>query len=189
MNAPTITKVAPDLDRWLTDPAVRTYHHREARSDAASLWRAAASVRIGESGLLGRLVRWRVPGSRAEQTYRELFTSPPFLMLEQGDTHLLAGLCGKIWVARPSLATLDSPAQFADWRVAGTVRVLFAQWVAAGDEGSALVSEVRVAPVDPGAALRLRTLWPLIRRFEPLISSEPLGLAVRRADSRRFQRR
>ncbi len=189
MTTSAITAAAPDLDRWLGAPAVRTYHHRTACSDGATLWRAAATVRVGESGLLGRLVRWRVPGARAEQTYRELFTAAPFLALDQGDAHLLAGLCGKIWTPRPALAELAAPSEFRDWRVPGTVRVLFAQWVAPADAGSALVSEVRVAPVDHGAALRLRTLWPLIGRFEHLISTEPLTLAVRRAESRRFRRR
>jgi hypothetical protein len=188
MHTPAVTAPPPDLDRWLDQAAVRTYHHRTAATDGATLWRAAATVRIGESGVLGRLVRWRVPGARAEQTYRELFTAAPFLALDQGDAHLLAGLCGKIWTARPALARLAAPSEFHDWRVPGTVRVLFAQWVAPADTGAALVSEVRVAPVDHGAALRLRTLWPLIGRFESLISSEPLSLAVRRAESGRFRR-
>ena len=183
MSTTPATAFVPDLDRWLAQPTVRTYYHREAASDRATLWRAAGSVRIGESGLLGRLVRWRVPGTEAQQTYREMFTSPPFLVIEQGDEHLLAGLCGKIWAARPVLAELRSPAEFAEWRVPGTVRVLFAQWVAPAGDTAALVSEVRVAPVDPGAARRLRTLWPLIGRFESLISSGPLSLAVRRAEN------
>jgi hypothetical protein len=46
-----------------------------------------------------------------------------------------------------------------------------------------LVSEVRVAPVDRSARLRLRGLWPLIGRFQGLIGSEPLRLAVRRAEA------
>jgi hypothetical protein len=178
----------PDLDAWVAGPAVRTYHCCEARAEPAELWRAAATVRVGESGLLGRLVRWRVPGTRAEQTYREMFTSPPFRLLERGEGHLLAGLCGKIWTARPSLASLNDPSQFRAWDEPGTVRVMFAQWVEPIDAGSRLVSEVRVSPVDRGASLRLRTLWPLISRFEGLISTEPLGLAVRRAQSGRFRR-
>ncbi len=188
MHAPAVTALRPDLDRWLDEAAVRTYHHRTAATDGATLWRAAGTVRVGESGVLGRLVRWRVPGARADQTFRELFTAAPFLTLEQGDGHLLAGLCGKIWTVRPALARLAAPEEFRDWRAPGTVRVLFAQWVAPAETGATLVSEVRVAPVDRGAALRLRTLWPLIERFESLISSEPLSLAVRRAEGGRFRR-
>jgi len=188
MSASAAAVAAPDLDRWIAQPTVRTYHCRDARSDPATLWRAAATVQIGESGLLGRLVRWRVPGTQAGQTYREMFTSAPFLELERGEDRLLAGLCGRIWTARPALATLSRPAAFRDWNVAGTARVLFAQWVTPVPDGARLISEVRVAPVDSGAAMRLRALWPLISRFEPLISTEPLSLAVRRAQSVRFHR-
>jgi hypothetical protein len=185
-----VTSAVPDLDRWVPDAAVRTRHCRAAAVGPAELWRAASTVRVGESGLLGRLVRWRVPGTRAEQTYGEMFTSPPFLELERGETALLAGLCGKIWNVRPSLAALSDPATFRSWHEPGTVRVLFAQWAEPGADGGAqLVSEVRVAPVDRGAALRLRTLWPLISQFEGLISTEPLSLAVRRTrSSGRFHR-
>ena len=188
MSSTRLVSPAPDLDRWLAAPAVRTHHEREAAVDARALWRAAATVRIGDSGLLGRLVRWRVPGTRAGQTYAEMFATPPFLALERDGTHLLSGLCGRIWTARPALATLRGAGSFRDWREPGTVRVLFAQWVTPTADGSRLVSEVRVEPVDRGASLRLRGLWPLIGRFEGLIGSEPLTLAVRRAESGRFER-
>ena len=64
----------------------------------------------------------------------------------------------------------------------GTVQVLFAQWTAPARQGAALVSEVRVAPVDRSARLRLRGLWPLIGRFEGLIGSAALRLAAYRAE-------
>jgi hypothetical protein len=179
---PGPTTTAVDLDLWLAEPAVRTYHRRTAVSDCHALWAAAGSVKIGESGLLGGLIRWRIPGARREQTYAEMFTAPPFVLLAQGEQHLIAGLCGKIWAARPVLTALDGPAEFLAWHVPGTVRVVFAQWVAPVDAGAELVSEVRVAPVDRGAQWRLRGLWPLIGRFQGLIGSEPLGLAVRRAE-------
>lgn len=179
---PGSTAGAVDLDQWLAEPAVRTYHRRAAASDCGALWAAAGSVTIGESGLLGGLIRWRIPGTRRDQTYVQMFTHHPFVLLARGEHHLVAGLCGRIWTARPALAALDGPADFLAWRVPGTVRVVFAQWVAPVDPGAELVSEVRVAPVDRSAQWRLRGLWPLIARFQGLIGSEPLGLAVRRAE-------
>jgi hypothetical protein len=173
-----------DLDLWLPDPAVRTHHHREATVGVAVLWAAAQTVRIGESRVLGRLVRWRIPGTRPDQTYREMFTSHPFVVLDDGEHHLFVGLCGKIWAARPALATLGDRSEFMDWRVAGTARVLFAQWVAPAASGAALFSEVRVGLVDRHARLQMRGIWPLISRFEGLIGAEPLRLAVRRAEAR-----
>lgn len=172
-----------DLDLWLPAPAVRTHHSREAAVEGAVLWAAAQTVRIGESRLLGRLVRWRVPGTRPDQTYREMFTGDPFVVLDAGEQHLLVGLCGKIWTARPALVKLGDRREFSDWRVAGTARVLFAQWVEPTATGSALVSEVRVEPVDREARTRMRSIWPLIGRFEGLIATEPLRLATRRAEA------
>jgi hypothetical protein len=64
------------------------------------------------------------------------------------------------------------------------VRVLFAHWSEPkGDGGSRIVSEARVEPVDRRAAMRLRALWAVVGRFEPRIGSEPLTLAVRRAEA------
>jgi hypothetical protein len=174
-------RAAVDLDRRLPDPAVRTHHRREAATDPAILWAAAESVRIGESGLLGRLVRWRVPGATRDQTYREMFTTDPFLVLDEGEHYLLAGLCGTIWTTHPLLSPLTRPSEFREWRVPGTVRVMFAQWTEPARDGAALVSEVRVTPVDQHAQRRLRGPWPLIGRFEGLIGSEPLRLAVCRS--------
>jgi hypothetical protein len=171
-----------DLDLWLPHPTVRTYNRREAATDPATLWAAAGSVRIGESGLLGRLVHWRVAGTKRDQTYREMFSTDPFLVLDEGEHHLLAGLCGTIWTTHPVLSPLTAPSEFREWCVPGTVQVLFAQWTSPARQGAALVSEVRVAPVDRSARLRLRGLWPLIGRFEGLIGSEALRLAVCRAE-------
>jgi hypothetical protein len=175
---------AADLDHWLPDPAVRTHNRREAATDPATLWAAARSVRIGESGLLGRLICWRVPGTTREQTYREMFTTDPFVVLDEGSHHLLAGLCGTIWTRHPLLSPLTGPSEFREWCAPGTVQVMFAQWTEPTRHGAALVSEVRVAPVDQHAQRRLRGLWPLIGRFEGLIGSEPLRLAVCRAQDK-----
>ena len=176
--------VSIELDRWLAQPTVRTHHRRAARgADCATLWAAASTVRVGESGLLGRLIRWRVPGTAAEQTYREMFTSAPFVALEEGEHHLLAGLCGRIWTARPSLARLERAEDFREWSEPGTARVLFAQWVLPTTGGCELVSEVRVDPIDRAAQLRLRGIWPLISRFQGLIGNEPLRLAAARAEA------
>lgn len=172
-----------DLDLWLPDPAVRTHHRREAAVEVTVLWAAAQTIRIGESRVLGRLVRWRIPGTRPEQTYREMFTSDPFVLLDEGEQHMFAGVCGKIWAARPALATLADRDEFSAWRVPGTARVLFAMWVAPTASGAALFSEVRVEPVDRDARARMRGIWPLISRFQGLIGTEPLRLAVRRAEA------
>ncbi len=180
------TASSEELDAWLPDAAVRTRQARSARAAANELWRAAEHVRLSETGLLGRLVRWRIPGTPADMRFAELFERYPFVVLERGPRHAVSGLCGRIWTLRRDYPRLADADAFRSWREPGTVRVLLAHWSESdGDGGSRLVSEARVEPVDRRAALRLRALWTVVGRFEPLIRSEALALAVRRAEARR----
>jgi hypothetical protein len=178
MPAPT------SLDHWLPDPAVRSHHRRAARADPDRLWSAARSVRLRDTRLLGRLVAWRIPGTRADATFAELFGRYPFIVLDEGERHSVSGLCGRIWTLQRDYPRLADPEQFRAWDERGTVRVVFAHWVQdAGDGRAELISEARVAPTDASAALRLRALWKVIGRFEGVAAVEPLPVAVRRAEA------
>jgi rhodanese-related sulfurtransferase len=170
------------LDDWLPDPAVRTRHRRRSSADADRLWAAAGAVCLADARTLNRLVRWRIPGTRANQTFRELLADYPFTVLDEGDDWSMSGLCGRIWTLQRDYPRLDGPDDFRAWHEPGTVRVLFAHWVESDHDGSAIVSEARVAPIDRRAAVRLRSLWMVIGVFERLIGGEALELAVQRAD-------
>jgi hypothetical protein len=173
-----------DLDAWLPGPAIRTCHRRTAHADPDALWAAAATIRLDETGPLGRLVRWRIPGLPAGVTFRGMFAAPPFAVLAEGERWSISGLVGRIWTLRRDYPVLDGAEAFRTWRQGGTVRVLFAHGVAElGDGRCALVSEARVAPVDRSAGLRLRTLWTVIGPWERLIGGEALARAVRRAEA------
>jgi hypothetical protein len=170
-----------DLDRWLADPSVRTSHRRQSWTSEEELWASAATVRLRDCRILGRLVRARIPGLQASLTFEELFRSDPFNLLEEGPTYVLSGLCGRIWTLRRDFALLSRSTEFLSWHEPGTVRVLFAHWAEANVDGSALVSEVRIGAVDRRAALHVRELQPFIAAFEGLVGVEPLSVAVRRA--------
>lgn len=174
-----------DLDRWLPEPAVRTNHRRESPASATELWEEAAAVRLRDCRILGRLIRARIPGLQANLSFNELFRSEPFNLLEEGPTHNLSGLCGRIWTVRGDFALLSDPSEFPDWHVPGRVRVLFAGWAEPTESGSALVSEVRVAAVDRRARLYVRALEPFIAAFQGLVATEPLQIAVQRASEPR----
>lgn len=174
-----------ELDRWLPRPAVRVTHRREARAPAAVLWSAAQGVRLRDTRLLGPLVHWRIPGLGTDPTYHELFRSQPFTPLFEDEHVLLSGLCGRIWTLRRDYPRLADPEEFLRWSEPGTVRVLYANWVEpAGAGRSALVSETRVAPVDRQGRIGLLAVRPLIAASQHLIGSEPLTIAVRRAEAR-----
>jgi hypothetical protein len=171
------------LDHWLPAPVVRTHHRRRADAGADGLWAAASGVRLADTGRLGRLVRWRIPGLDPELSYHDLFRGYPFTVLEEGEQRLVSGLCGRIWTLARDYPRLDGPDAFAAWAERGTVRVLFAHWVRPLDGGGAeLVSEARVQPTDRLGSLRLRALWKVVGPFERLVAAEPLALAARAAE-------
>ena len=174
--------LVPDLDALLPRATVRTRHRRTAAAPPEALWRAARQIRLADTRRLGRLVRWRIPGTPPGQTYDRLFRSYPFTILDEGESHLVSGLCGRIWTLHRDYPALAGAEQFRTWNEPGTVRVLFAHWVvAAGDGRAELCSEARVEAVDRVSAVRLKALWAVIGRFEPLVAAEPLTLAARRA--------
>jgi hypothetical protein len=170
------------LDHWLPDPAVRTRHRRRSSADPERLWKAAASMRLADARSLGRLVRWRIPGVRDDQTFRELLAHYPFCVLDEGEHWSISGLCGRIWTLQRDYPRLAGPEEFRGWDDPGTARVLLAHWVEPDGDGSTIVSEARVAPVDRRAALRLRSLWVVIGVFERLIGGEALAVAAERAE-------
>jgi hypothetical protein len=169
------------LDAWLPEPVVRTRHRRAAAAAPDALWRAANDLRLSDTRTLGRLVRWRIPGLAAGLTYGELFRAYPFTVLDEGERHVVAGLCGRIWTLARDYPRLAGPDDFAAWDEPGTVRVLFGHWVEDTGDGSALVSEARVQPVDRTAGLRLRALWKLIGPFERLVGAEAIARATERS--------
>lgn len=170
-----------DLDRWLPEPAIRTHHRRSASADPDALWESAVAVRLRDTRLLGRVVRWRIPGVAADTTFRDLFARHPFTVLDEGERHSVSGLAGRIWTLERDYPRLSGPEEFAAWDEPGTARVLMAHWVEEDPRGSAVVSETRVQPVGRGASLRVRALWAAVGRFERLIGAEALTIAVRRA--------
>ena len=171
-----------DLDAWLPEAQVTSRHRRTSSAEPADLWRAAQEIRLDDTRTLGRLIRWRIPGTPADLTFGELFARYPFAVLDEGPDWSISGLCGPIWTLARDYGRIEDPEDFAAWQKPGTVRVLFGHWVEEDEEGSALVSEARVAPTDRFGRLQLRALWLVVRRFERVVGAEPLPLAVARAE-------
>jgi hypothetical protein len=176
----------PDrLDAWLPAPTIRTHHRRAAAAAPDRLWSCARAVRLSDTRTLGRLVRWRIPGTGPATTFYDLLRGYPFTVLEEGERLLVSGLCGRIWTLARDYPELDGPGDFHAWKEPTTVRVLIAHWAEPLTDGRAeIVSEARVAPVDRTAALRLRALWLVVGAFDHLVGAEGLTVAVRRAEAR-----
>jgi hypothetical protein len=168
------------LDGWLPDATVTTRHRRRANASPDALWQAAAGIRLEDTRRLGRLVGWRIPG--AGGTYHELFRTYPFTVLDEGEHHLISGLCGRIWTLARDYPEIDRET-FRTWEEPGTVRVAFAHWVEPAEDGAELHSEARVEAVDTHARLRLKAVWAVVGPFERLVGAEPLAVAARRAEA------
>ena len=170
----------PDLDEWLPDPQVRTFHRRSAEADADRLWHAAETVRLGDAPTLGRAVRLRIPGTTPDLSFRDLFRQYPFAVIKEGARWSVSGMCGRIWTLRRDYPRIEGAEDFLAWDERGTVRVLLGHWIE-GPGQNALVSEARIKPVNGQAGLRLRALWAVVGHFDRLVGGEVLRVATRRA--------
>ncbi len=183
MIAETVRASVPNLDAWLPEAALRVTYARESAASAQALWAAARSLPLADTALLGRLVRWRIPGLARDVNLDGLFRQPPFMVLEERERALVSGLVGRIWTLRRDYPQLDSPAEFRDWDERGTARVVFAHWVAPNSNGRAqLATEVRVQPLGSQGRVGLAAVRPIVRAFSPLVGSDGLAAAVRRAE-------
>jgi plasmid stabilization system protein ParE len=174
----------PDLDHWLPDPSLRVAHRRASSASADRLWEAATSLRLSDTSRLGRLIRWRIPGTGPELSFDELFRQPPFVVLEADrDQALVAGVVGRIWTLRRDYPELADPEEFRGWATRGTARVLFANWVEPAGSGRAvLASETRAQPIGTQGTLGLAAVRPLISAFHHLVATDGIEAAVRLAE-------
>jgi hypothetical protein len=178
----------PELDPWLADPAITIKHDRSSEVAPEALWEAARTLELSDTRMLGRLVRWRIPGVPAHATFETLFRCPPFLVLCEAERVLVSGLVGRIWTLRRDYPVLEAHDEFRDWSKAGTAKVLFAHWVEGADGGgSRLRSEARVTAYGTRGRIGLASVRPLISRFQQLVANDALAAAVRAAESQENQ--
>jgi hypothetical protein len=173
----------PDLDQWLAKPSMRVAYRRQTDVPADRLWEAALEVRLSETRLLGRIIRWRIPGLAAALSFDEMFRAPPFLVLtEEPGRSLVSGLVGRIWTLRRDYPELHDPEEFLEWSAPGTARVVFANWIE--EEPTAICAEVRVESIGAQGRIGVAAVRPLVSAFGALIGSDGLDAAVRRAERR-----
>lgn len=175
--------MAPRAEQWIEQPALQVAYRRTSRADADALWAAAQAVRLQDTAVLGRLVRWRIPGLNPGLRFDEMFRAPPFMTLDAGERHLVSGLVGRIWTLRRDYPALETPESFRRWDRAGTARVVFATWAADHrDSGGELCVEARVESIGRQGSVGVAAVRPLVRAFGSLVGTEGLAAAVRRAE-------
>jgi hypothetical protein len=143
-------------------------------------------VTLAQTSMLGRLIRWRIPGTPTDVSFDELFRNPPFVVLhdDPGNRALVSGMVGRIWTLRRDYPLLGDAQEYREFSQRGTARVLFASWVEDEHGGASVASEARVTPIGAQGRIGVAAVRPLVRAFQQLIASEGLDAAVRRAEQR-----
>src|SRR5205085_2802798 len=150
-------------------------HRRASSAPPQQLWEAARTVRLSETRLLGRLIRWRIPGVPAATSFDALFREQPFVVLGEEERALVCGLVGRIWTLRRDYPALADLGEFRAWTKTGTAKVVFANWVEDDPSGGgALRSETRVESFGVQGHVGLTSVRPLIRAFNQLVWSDAM---------------
>ena len=173
------------LNNWIPHCHIRLRHARTSRAPPERLWQAASELRLTDTPTMRRMIRWRL-GSHApdaDTTYRELFRSGIFMLLEEGDLFSVSGVAGRIWHPSGEYARLESPADYREYDRPGTAKVALLTCVREHEGGSQIVSESRVEVHGLRTRMLFRGFWTMIWPFSRYVPHEVLAAAVRRAES------
>jgi hypothetical protein len=172
------------IDHWLPKHHVRMRYARTSSVPPERLWAAANELRIDDTANMRRLIGWRLGrhAPAAGTTYRDLFRSGIFTLLEEGERYSVSGVAGRIWAPSGDYARFESGDEYREWSRPGTAKVLVMTEVRAHERGSEIVSESRVLVQGRRARLLFRGFWAVVAPFGRYIGSEVLTAAVRRAE-------
>jgi hypothetical protein len=174
------------LDDWLPEHQIRLRHARASRATPDELWQAASELPIRDTPTMHRLIGWRLgahaPG--ADATYRELFRSGIFMLLEEGERFSVSGLAGRIWTPSGDYAHFETPADYREYTRRGTAKLALITEVREHERGSQIVTEARLRIEGRRTQMLFRGFWAVVGPFTRFIPNEVLAAAVRRAEAR-----
>lgn len=164
---------------------MRTFHARASSATPERLWAAANDARVRDSRTLRPLIAMRLPGHGPgpETTFRELFRTGIFTLLEEGERHSISGVAGRLWTPTGHYARFETGADYKEYEQPGTAKVALMTSVREHERGSEIVTETRVWCVDRRAQLRFRPYWAVVGPFSRFIRLELLSAVTRRAEA------
>ncbi len=175
---------ALELDAWLPDPGRPGRAPARERRVARAAVGGRARVRLSDTRVLGRLVRWRIPGLPADSRSTRCSAQQPFMALIE----IATGRSCRGWSGGSGRSGATTRARrrrgvsgLVDARDRqGAVRELGR----AGGRGARRAARQRCACRRSALQGRigLTSVRPLIRGFQGLVGSEALAAAVRRAE-------
>ncbi len=179
--------MAPSLDTWLPDYHVRAVHRRASRAAPAELWDAAERTRIRDTRVLRPLIGARL-GPHApppDTTFRELFRTDIFTLLEEGDRYSISGVAGCLWAPRGEYSRFESAADYKQYEEPGRAKGAVLTAVREHERGSEIVTEIRVWCTDRRAEMRFRPVWLVVSPLLRFVRMELLRAVTRRAEEAR----
>ena len=177
--------MAPSLDTWLPDYQVRTVQRRVSRATPDALWEAAARTRIRDTRVLRPVIGARLGphAPPADTTFRELFRTDIFTLLEEGDRYSISGVAGCLWAPRGEYARFESAADYRQYEEKGRAKAAVMTLVNENQRGSEIVAEIRVWCTDRRAEVRFRSVWMIVAPFMRFLRMDLLRTVARRAEA------
>jgi hypothetical protein len=177
--------LAPSLDTWLPDYHVCSRQRRVSRASPAALWDAAAHTRIRDTRMLRPLIGARLGPNAppADTTFRELFRTGIFTLLEEGDHYSISGIAGCLWLPRGEYARFESAADYKEYEPPGRAKGAVLTIVREHERGSEILTEIRVWCTDRSAWLRFRPVWLIVAPFMRFVRLDLLRTVTRRAET------
>jgi hypothetical protein len=159
-------------------------HVRRSRAAPDDLWQAAQELRLRDTPTMRRLIAWRLgshaPG--ADATYRELFRSGIFTLLEEGERFSVSGVAGRIWTPSGDYAHFETPGDYREYARRGAAKVAVMTEVTERGGGAEIASEWRVWVEGRRARFVFRGFWAVVAPFTRFVRGEVLAAAVRSAE-------
>ena len=177
--------MAPSLDSWLPDYQVRSLQRRVSRADPERLWSAAGQARIRDTRMLRPLIGARLGPNAppAQTTFRELFRSGIFTLLEEGDRYSISGVAGCLWSPRGEYAHFESAADYKEYDPPGRAKAAVLTLVREHERGAEILTEIRVWCTDRSAWLRFRPVWLIVAPFMRFVRMDLMRSVARRAEA------
>jgi hypothetical protein len=165
---------------------MRSVNRRVSSATPDALWEAAGCTRISDTRMLRPLIGARLGPNAppADTTFRKLFRTGIFTLLEEGDHYSISGVAGCLWAPRGEYARFESADDYRQYEPPGRAKAAVLTLVQEHARGSEIVTEIRVWCTDRRAEMRFRPVWLIVTPFLRFVRMELLRAVTRRAESR-----
>jgi hypothetical protein len=159
-------------------------NRRASRATADELWEAAEQTRLRDTRVLRPMIGARLGphAPPADTTFRELFRTDIFTLLEEGERYSISGVAGCLWAPRGEYAHFESAADYRQYEKPGRAKAAVLTEVREHSRGSEIVTEIRVWCTDRRAEVRFRSVWMLVAPFMRFVRMDLLRTVARRAE-------